>query len=88
MYQSTLQRLLVTLDNEEDSMLEEQVSDEETSKLLVHEERLRVWPPWPWPPWGDEDDGDSPENRTERAERLAKSIIKFEKHIANASLDL
>ena len=42
----------------------------------------------PWPPWGgDEDDGE-PESREERAHRLAKSIIKFEKEIAEASLDL
>ncbi|EJF65996.1 metalloprotease [Dichomitus squalens LYAD-421 SS1] len=91
LYQSTLQRLLVTLDNEDDALLPEELTEEETHKLVVHEERLRVWPPWPWPPWGDDDDGDkdSPkENRTERAHRLAKAVIEFEKRIANASLDL
>ena len=88
LYQNTLKRLLVTLDNEEDAILEGQVINEEPSKLVVHEERLKVWPPWPWPPWGDDDDGNSPENRTERAQRLAKEVIKFERRIANASLDL
>ncbi|KAM5533255.1 hypothetical protein V8D89_013032 [Ganoderma adspersum] len=87
LYQNTLKRLLVTLDNEEDTILEEQVIGE-PSDLVVHEQRLKVWPPWPWPPWGDDDDGNSPENRTERAQRLAKEVIKFEKRIANASLDL
>ena len=56
--------------------------------MTVHEERLKVWPPWPWPPWGDDDDGDKPEDPKDRAHRLAKGIIKFEKEIAKASLDL
>ena len=38
---------------------------EEAHKLVVHEERLRVWPPWPWPPWGDDDDGDDDEDGDE-----------------------
>ena len=81
----------MTLDNEDDTLLPDEVANEEAHKLVVHEERLRVWPPWPWPPWGDDDDGDKDtpkENRTERAHRLAKAIIELEKQIANASLDL
>ncbi|KAI0363474.1 Metalloprotease [Pilatotrama ljubarskyi] len=84
LYQTVLERLLLTLDEEDDKLL-----PESPSKLVVHEERLRVWPPWPWPPWGDDDDSkDEPVNRTERAYKLAKGIIDFEKKVANASLDL
>lgn len=86
LYRNVLERLLVTLDDEEDDLVESIVVIDESSGLVVHEERLRVWPPWPWPPWGDDDD--KPENRTERAHKLAKSIIKFEKAIAAISLDL
>ena len=86
LYRNVLERLLITLDDEEDDLVESIVVIDESSGLVVHEERLRVWPPWPWPPWGDDDD--KPENRTERAHRLAKSIIKFEKAIAAISLDL
>lgn len=89
LYRSVLERLLLTLDNEDDKLhdiLSVSAEVEGTSGLVVHEERLRVWPPWPWPPWGDDDD--KPENRTERAHKLAKAIITFEKKIAEASLDL
>ncbi|KAI0647206.1 Metalloprotease [Trametes meyenii] len=84
LYENVLERLLLSLDDEEETLQPKQFS-----KLVVHEERLRVWPPWPWPPWGDDDDGkDDPVNRTERAHKLANNIIEFEKKIANASLDL
>ena len=87
LYRDVLEHLLLALDDE-DEKLESLVAQLEEPGLVVHEERLRVWPPWPWPPWGGDDDGDEPEDRTERAHRLAKAIIKFEKEIAEASLDL
>lgn len=48
--------------------------------------RHKLWPPISWPPWG----GDEPtkENKTEKATRLAESVIKLEKGLAKASLDL
>lgn len=87
LYRSVLERLLVTLDDEEDKVIERHAETvDDGSGLVVHEERLRVWPPWPWPPWGDDDD--KPENRTERAHKHAKAIIELERQIAKASLDL
>ncbi|KAI0720938.1 metalloprotease [Cerioporus squamosus] len=88
LYRNVLERLLLTLDNEDDKLYSTDVKPEQNPGLVVHEERLRVWPPWPWPPWGDDDDGDKPENRSQRAKKLSKAIIEFEKKIANASLDL
>ncbi|RDX56605.1 Metalloprotease [Lentinus brumalis] len=86
LYRDVLERLLLTLDDEDDSM---DVKPAQEPGLVVHEERLRVWPPWPWPPWGDDDDGgEKPENRSQRAKKLSTAIIEFEKKIANASLDL
>ena len=90
MYQSVLERLLIALDPEEESL---EVEDTLVSSgLEVHEERLRVWPPWPWPPWDGEDPDDGgdkkPHNRTEEAPQLAQDILAFEKKVAKASLDL
>ncbi|KAI0780776.1 Metalloprotease [Trametes elegans] len=45
---------------------------QQPGKLVVHEERLR----------------DDPVNRTERAHKLAKQVVEFEKKVGNASLDL
>ncbi|TCD66686.1 hypothetical protein EIP91_001040 [Steccherinum ochraceum] len=91
LYQNVLERLLLTLHEEENT--ESPAIEHTTPGLVVHEERLRVWPPWPWPPWdgddGDKDGGDKkPVNRTKEAHKMAKSIITLEKKIANASLDL
>ncbi len=52
-----------------------------------------VWPPWPWPPWGgdghDHDgDDDKPGNWTQKARKLARAAVKFERRLAEASLDL
>ncbi|RPD66296.1 Metalloprotease [Lentinus tigrinus ALCF2SS1-7] len=88
LYRDVLERLLLTLDNEDDELLGADVQPERNPGLVVHEERLRVWPPWPWPPWGDDDDGDKPANRSERAKKHSKAIIEFEQKIANISLDL
>ena len=66
------------------------------SRILVSNEDSDRWPPSPWPPWegdgdGDEDEddgGDERVNRTLRAHELAKKIVKFERKLAQASLDL
>ncbi|TFY55841.1 hypothetical protein EVJ58_g7996 [Rhodofomes roseus] len=94
LYQEVLERLLVTLAEEEEYIGSREVSMP-VSGEVVYQERLRVWPPWPWPPWGGDDDGDhdgdddEPEPMDpEKAHKVAKDIIKFEKAIANASLDL
>ena len=52
-----------------------------------------VWPPWPWPPWDEDDhdgddDGKKPVNWTERAHKLARKVVEFERELAKASLDL
>lgn len=95
LYRTILERLLLNLYKEEEALAaQEQVM--EPSGLTVNEERLRMWPPWPWPPWDGDDDDDGgddgghrkPGNHSEQARKLAKNIIKFEKQIANISLDL
>jgi hypothetical protein len=45
------------------------------------------FPPWPWPPWGDDDDKKS-ENKTTKAARLSRQVLKFESDIAAATADL
>ncbi|KAH9945985.1 metalloprotease [Epithele typhae] len=88
LYRTVLQRLLIVADDKDEQLESASVTTVPSTGLTIHEERLRVWPPWPWPPWGDDDDGNKPVNRTERADKLAKSIVKLEKQIAKASLDL
>ncbi|KAK0210236.1 Metalloprotease [Desarmillaria ectypa] len=87
-YQNVIERLLLTLVEEEESLRSKFKSD--SSPLTNQAES--VWPPWPWPPWGEDDDdkdgGKQPVNQTERAHELAKKVVKFETRIANASLDL
>ena len=90
LYRQVLERLLIATDEDDDELQSDETQSEGDSGLTVQEERLRVWPPWPWPPWGgDGDDGKKPKlNKTERAHQLSKNIIKLERKIANASLDL
>lgn len=87
MYKDVLERLLLTLAEEEDILKQKALAN-----LVSNEETAHYWPPWPWPPWGDDDDGDDgekdPINQTERAHKLAKKVLKFESQLANASLDL
>lgn len=45
------------------------------------------FPPWPWPPWGGDDDKKS-ENKTMKAARLSRQVLKFESDIAAATADL
>ena len=79
----------MALDETEDS----EGSDDEDDDVTPPESEGTpyFWPPWPWPPWGDDDSGDEhkkPLNKTERSKILAKNVVKFEKKIAKASLDL
>jgi hypothetical protein len=58
--------------------------------LVNNEDSENTWPPWPWPPWGDDDDGDGdgPKDRPRNATTLAEEVVKFERKLAQASLDL
>lgn len=89
-YQAVVERLLLTIAEEEDLRLQ-------GSSAIVVNEDSTVWPPWPWPPWdgddGDDDDHDgdkdkTPADRTRRTHKLAKKVVKFERKLAKASLDL
>jgi len=64
----------------------------QSSQALVNnEDSVNSWPPWPWPPWGDDDgdgDGDRPGDRPKNATQLAEEVVKFERKLAQASLDL
>lgn len=70
--------------------------EDEPGDVGTHEtvkvQETNVWPPWPWPPWdedGDDKGGDKkPMNNTERARKLSRQIVKLEKRLAEASLDL
>ncbi|KAF8610076.1 zincin [Ceratobasidium sp. AG-I] len=57
-----------------------------TGDVLEQNPQDSVWPPWPWPPWNDPKHDD--EKPAERADRLSKSVVKFETRLANAGLDL
>jgi endothelin-converting enzyme len=85
-YTNVLGRLLVALADEDDALkLKAQTPS------FAENGDSNVWPPWPWPPWGgngDDDDDKKPVNRTEQAYKLAKKVVKFERKIAKASLDL
>jgi len=70
---------------------DEQEAVPSSTTTSVEEGDSTIWPPWPWPPWeGDEPDDDEPtkENRTERLKKLVKRVVKFERRLAKASLDL
>lgn len=58
--------------------------------LVINEDPENTWPPIPWPPWGDDDDGhdDDPKDRPKNATILAEEVVKFERKLAQASLDL
>ena len=87
LYTETLTRFISALDDNTDELFEPKAA----AAALHTEEDEKTWPPWPWPPWGDDDSGDEhkkPLNKTERSKILAKNVVKFEKKIAKASLDL
>jgi endothelin-converting enzyme len=86
-----VERLLVTLADAEDNASQQEIRED--FPVLVSNEDSVTWPPWPWPPWdGDDDDeddgGGKHVNKTLRAHELAKKIVKFERKLAQASLDL
>ena len=93
-YRVVVERLLVTLADAEGSETQQKHSLRRGSPALVSNEDSITWPPWPWPPWDedgddDEDDGSGePINKTIGAHELAKKVVKFERKLAQASLDL
>lgn len=81
-----LERLLLTLSDEDEKLLQKA-----SSVLVMNSNAANLWPPWPWPPWGDDDDDkddDKKPNKTEIAHKMAKKVVKFERKLAKASLDL
>jgi endothelin-converting enzyme len=80
--------LLLALSEEAEIKKARQLAD----VVLINNEDANVWPPWPWPPWGGDDDdndgGDKPHNRTLEIQKLAREVVKFERKLAQASLDL
>ena len=84
----------MTLADAEDKASQHKIRED--PPVLVSNENSDTWPPWPWPPWDGDDDGDEDEddgggkrvNKTLRAHELAKKIVKFERKLAQASLDL
>lgn len=87
MYKEVVERLLVALSEEQEA------EKQRTSSPDFITQEPTTWPPWPWPPWGGDDDGDDGgdgdrDNRTMDAHKLAKKVVKFERKLAKASLDL
>ena len=89
----------MTLADAEDNAIQQKRLLRRDSPVLVSNEDSDNWPPWPWPPWdgdgnggdGDEDEDDGGgkrANKTLTAHELAKKIVKFERKLAQASLDL
>jgi endothelin-converting enzyme len=81
-YASVLERLLITHYEAE--------KGNPSRALVINEDPENTWPPIPWPPWGDDDDGhdDGPKDRPKNATTLAEEVVKFERRLAQASLDL
>lgn len=88
-----MERLLVTLVDAESEIKRKRLPREDFP-VLVSNEDSNTWPPRPWPPWdedGDEDEdggSDKPINKTLRARILAANVVKFERKLIQASLDL
>lgn len=92
-YQDVIERLLVTL--RDDEVMD--MTDLSSERLHIQTEQLekeeRIWPPWPWPPWDGEDDDEDDDSRKPahdpflKAHELAREVIKFESEIADATLD-
>ena len=82
-YTSVLERLLI---------IHYEAEKGKTSRaLVINEDPENTWPPIPWPPWGDDDDDghdDDPKDRPKNATTLAEEVVKFERKLAQASLDL
>jgi endothelin-converting enzyme len=81
-YRSVLERLLLIHYEAEDQGHPPQA-------LVANEDSETAWPPWPWPPWdGDDDNGGDPKHGSKNATELAVEVVKFERRLARASLDL
>jgi endothelin-converting enzyme len=78
-YTSVLERLLV--------VHYETKTGNPSRALVINEDPENTWPPFPWPPWGDGGD-DDPKDRPKNATILAEEVVKFERKLAQASLDL
>jgi hypothetical protein len=86
----------LTLADAEDNTTQQERLLRKDSPVLASNEDSDTWPPWPWPPWEGDGDGDEDEddggskrgNKTLRAHELAEKIVKFERKLAQASLDL
>jgi endothelin-converting enzyme len=83
-YRDVMQQLLILLDEDDEESL---LMHADLTFTAEEPDEDNSWPPWPWPPWGD-DDENKPENKTQKAQRLAKKVLNFESKIADASLDL
>lgn len=87
-FQIVVESLLYGLAESEES--EESV--QHTKPTFAVNEDANLWPPWPWPPWGDDDEDPDmpkdPSDRKRRAHKLAKQVVKLERRLAKASLDL
>ncbi|KAN0123833.1 metallo peptidase [Russula decolorans] len=82
-YASVLERLLI--------IHYEAEKDKPSRALVINEDPKNTWPPIPWPPWGDDDDDghdDDPKDCPKNATTLAEEVVKFERKLAQASLDL
>ncbi|KAF8630417.1 hypothetical protein AX15_002968 [Amanita polypyramis BW_CC] len=86
-YTGVAERLLLAVPEEGQKL------QENTGDLTVQDAGENVWPPWPWPPWDDDDhdhddDDRKPGNWSRKARKLAQGVVKFERRLATASLDL
>jgi endothelin-converting enzyme len=84
-YASVLERLLV--------IHYELEKGNPSRALVINDDPEDTWPPFPWPPWHDPDDDDDghddgPKDRPKNATILAEEVVKFERKLAQASLDL
>lgn len=84
-YANVIERLLIVHYQGEDK--------EHEYQLFVNtEDSVSSWPPIPWPPRGgdgeDDDDDDGPKHGPKNATELAEGVVKFERKLAGASLDL
>lgn len=90
MIEQLLSRVVHLLEKDEDK--DEEALELHSQSPLVVDDAETVWPPFPWPPWsGDDPEDDEPSkgsNRTQLVRKLAKGVIKFERKLADASLDL
>jgi endothelin-converting enzyme len=83
-FQTVAERVIFALSESEEA-------SQRISTTFTTNEAGNIWPPWPWPPWGDDGDDEpdkEPVDRRRRAHKLAKQVVKLERRLAKASLDL